>query len=379
MRICFFGTYTLDEGYPVNRMILRALHANGVEVVECHERLWQHARERWSASKWYFSISFWLHAFKTYLKLIIKYYRIGQFDLITVGYLGHHDIFLARLLNLWKRRPVVLVAFNSLYETVVLDRKLYSERHPVGRFLYWLDRTACRLADLVLLDTQAHIDYFVQEFRLDSSRFFRAFVGSDLALFETDPHQKTKIGRSFEVLFVGTYIPLHGIETILCAAKILENEPTVQFTLIGQGQLYPYLRQMANELRLNRLRFITDWISLDDLAQYISEADICLGIFGKGEKAARVIPCKVFDSLVMSKPLITADTLAARELLVNKENALLCPPGDERALAGEILELMKDNELRDKIGKSGHTTYLKSCTPEAVGKSLVHAFENLTQ
>jgi len=377
MRICFFGTYTLEEGYPVNRVVLQGLKAAGAEVVECHARLWQQPHERWSSRTWFLSPSFWYNTIKTYIRLIFNYYRIGSYDLMVVGYLGHLDIFLARLLNLFKSKPLVLIAFNSLYETVVQDRKLFSPWHPIALFLRWLDRAACRLADLVLLDTQAHIDYFVREYHLPSKKFLRVFVGSSIKISNSTAATPLKREPVFEVLFVGTYIPLHGIETMIQVAKILEAEPNLQFTLVGQGQLYPEMKQMAERMGLPNLQFIGRWVPAAELVGYIARAEVCLGVFGKGEKAQRVIPCKIFDYLSMAKPLITADTPAVRELLTHGENAYLCPIGDEQALAGQILQFKNDPDLRQRIAANGHQTYLRLCTPDVIGKALVQAFHSL--
>ena len=273
----------------------------------------------------------------------------------------------------------MLIAFNSLYETVVRDRGLFSARSRIGFFLRWLDRTACRLADLVLLDTQAHIEYFVKEFDLPPAKFLRVFVGSDHTVSRAVAPIRFGPEPKFEVLFVGTYIPLHGIETIIRAAKVLEAEPEIHFTLLGQGQLCTEMRGIARRLGLDNLRFIDRWVPAAELGGYMAAAGVCLGVFGRAEKAQRVIPCKVFDCLAMAKPLITADTPAVRELLTHGENALLCPAGDEVSLARAILQLKKDPDLRERISKNGYTTYLKSCAPEVIGGSLMQAFERLLQ
>ncbi len=379
MRICFFGTYTLEEGYPVNRVILQGLRSVGAQVVECHARLWQQPQKRWLGRTWFLSPLFWINTIWIYIKLIFMYSRVGSYDLMVVGYLGHQDIFLARLLNLFKARPIVLIAFNSLYETVVQDRKLFSARHPIALILRWLDRTSCRLADLVLLDTQAHIDYFTREFSLPASKFLRVFVGSGLTFPVPVSSGAARQGTALNILFVGTYIPLHGIETIIKAAKILETRHDLQFTLLGQGQLYAKIQAMGSQMGLQNLKLIGRWVPTSELVNYIARADICLGIFGRGEKAQRVIPCKVFDTLAMVKPLITADTPAARELLTHGNNALLCPPGDEQALARVILQLIEDPILRNKIARNGRETYLKSCAPTVIGDVLLRAFDKLTQ
>ena len=40
MRICFFGTYTIAEGYPVNRVLLKGLRQAGAVVEECRQEMW---------------------------------------------------------------------------------------------------------------------------------------------------------------------------------------------------------------------------------------------------------------------------------------------------------------------------------------------------
>ena len=52
-----------------------------------------------------------------------------------------------------------------------------------------------------------------------------------------------------------------------------------------------------------------------------------------------MIPNKAFQALACGTPLVTADTPAARELLVDGESALLVPTGDPEALAAAIRRL----------------------------------------
>ena len=39
--ICFFGTYVVSEGYPVNQVLLNGLRQAGGRVLECHIDFWQ--------------------------------------------------------------------------------------------------------------------------------------------------------------------------------------------------------------------------------------------------------------------------------------------------------------------------------------------------
>src|SRR5205823_4377314 len=85
-------------------------------------------------------------------------------DLILVGFPGHADVGIARLGSLRHGAPpVVLDAFVSLYETEQ-DRRENADLDSLrARRFAWEDRLACRMATRVVVDTDAHVRYFVEQ------------------------------------------------------------------------------------------------------------------------------------------------------------------------------------------------------------------------
>ena len=103
-------------------------------------------------------------------------------------------------------------------------------------------------------------------------------------------------------------------------------------------------------------------------------SDICLGVFGTSDKAGRVVPNKVYDALAAGRPLVTADSPAARELLGDGRDALLVPAGDAGALAAALRRLGDVGE-RARLGGGALALYRRRCTPEAVRAALLAALE----
>lgn len=367
LRVCYFGTYSLGEGYPVNRVLIEGLRRAGVTVWECRVGLWDVAGDP-GASKWnvprglpgrFRLAAAWALAWG---RLAWRWLTGPPADVVIVGYLGHVDVLLARLLT---RRPVVLNALFSLHDTLVDDRRLVAPGSLLARAIRGLDRLACRAADLVLLDTRAHIEYFVSEFDLPPERFQRVFVGSDRAsaAVSARPHD-----APCRALFVGTFIPLHGAGTIVAAAERLRDaEPPIEVRLIGRGQEFGATAEAVARLGLTRVEFIGRWVGREELARELADADVCLGVFGASAKARRVIPSKVFDALAAGRPVITADTPAARELLTHGVDAWLCPPEDPDALAAGLLALARDPALRARLAAGARRTFAARCAPEAIG------------
>ena len=98
------------------------------------------------------------------------------------------------------------------------------------------------------------------------------------------------------------------------------------------------------------------WIDYGNLPEEYARAGCALGIFGSSGKAQRVIPHKSFQALAVGTPLITADTPAAREMLVDRRDCLLVERTAD-ALAEAIVTLRDDVDLAQRLGAEGRATF----------------------
>ncbi|MEE3233054.1 MAG: glycosyltransferase [Candidatus Latescibacterota bacterium] len=368
MRIMFFGSYVINEAYPVNRVLLKGIRSAGIEVVECRVDLWEGFLHEMLGKGLVKKVIFLCQAFYLYPQLLWRYLRSTSPDVIVVGYPGYIDIILARLLNMFSKRLLVLVSFISLYDTVIVDRGSFKSNSLRSRLLFTLDRLAFGSADWVLVDTEQLAIYYADLFNLPPKRFQKSLVGN---VFDGITSKRTQHSKNmFRVLFFGTYVPLHGAHYIVDAAIELRNRP-VEFVLIGNGQEFDEVRTKTEVSNLDNITFFNTWYSIKQLTQAMADADVCLGVFGTTPKASRVIPYKIFGALSLGRPIITRDSPAIRELLVDGESVLLCPPGDGSALAKCIERFRNDRELCFRIGEEGKKCYEREASNEAIGRTFV--------
>lgn len=348
MRVCYFGIY--NSGYSRNRILISGLRRNQIEVAECA-----------SQKKWVLK----------YLDLIWKHYKMrDRYDVMIVGYPGYQAAILAKFLT---SKPIILDAFTSLYDSMVCDRGLARPHSLRGRYYWFLDWLSMKSADIVLFDTQEHIRYASKEFGIAEKKFRKIWIGALTDIFyPTTPSKEAS--EFFFVLFFGSFIPLQGVGYIIRAAKILEKE-NMRFVFIGNGQTKPEMLKLAEELNPGNIVF-QDLLSQDALRFKIAEADICLGIFGNTDKTERVIPNKVYECLAMKKPVITADTPAARELL-GGEDVFFVKPADSVSLAAGILRLKNDKKAMERIARNGYDTFIANATPRILGKELRRIINDL--
>jgi len=109
-------------------------------------------------------------------------------------------------------------------------------------------------------------------------------------------------------------------------------------------------------------------VEYERLARELHAAGCALGVFGTSEKAGRVIPNKVFQALACGVPVITADTPAARELLVDGESAQLVPPGDASALAAAVRHIAQDPVLAQRLADGGLSAYRARASERILGE-----------
>ena len=353
MRVLYFGTYERD--YPRNAQVISCLRGAGVEVVERHATVWERRRHKWSLG-----IAAMARVAAKETRLLVG--RKGAFDVMIVGYPGHFDMPTAR--RIAGRRPLVFNPLVSLWDTLVGDRERFGPRSRAAGVLRHIDRIAFARADLVVADTEQNARFFAEQFDLPRERVGVCLVGAEDAVFR--PGWRPP-GR-FEALFVGKLIPLHGLETILGAARLL---PEIPFRIVGSGQLDALLGDPPANVDW------VPWIEYELLPEAIQAAGCALGVFGTSDKAARVIPNKAFQALACGTPLVTADTPAARELLTDGDDALLVPAGDATVLAAAIRRLANDPTLARRVGTAGRATYEVRASEEVLGPQWRAMLESL--
>jgi glycosyltransferase involved in cell wall biosynthesis len=353
MRVCYFGFY--NPCHPRNRVTITALHRVGVEVLECNV----YGRPKVLR----YPLLVWKYLFET---------RHTSCILVSAG--GYFYLPIAWVLAKLTRKTLVFDAFYSLFDTLVSDRKTVRNNAITAKVYRALDKLAGRLADAVVVDTDQHRDYFIRELDTASSKLYVVRVGADDSVFF--PRNSARDVTEFIVLYVGSFIPLHGVEYIIEAASLLREKKDIRFVMVGNGQTRPDIEKRLKALQLDNVE-LYERVSLLGYSEWIARSDICLGVFGDSPKTPRVVPCKVYDAMASGKPIITADTPAIRDLLSNGIHCLLCQAGDAQSLASAILQLYHDAPLRTKIADNAVELFTRTSTPDLIGRKWLAILENL--
>jgi glycosyltransferase involved in cell wall biosynthesis len=332
VRVLIWGT--ADFTKPRARILVAALKAAGVEIVLIHEAVWDDVKDK-SGLKGFSKLS----AARRYVSALLRLRRrLGDapaHDVVIIGYLGLFDVLAYRWLARGRPKPLVWDAFLSLYDTVVGDRQLIGANAPMARALWRLEGAAARIADRVVLDTGPHATRFGELFGLPETKLAAVPVGAE-AIFSPLPPKRRE--GPLTILFYGQFIPLHGVDIIVSAARLARNRGW-HWRIIGDGQEAPRVRASLTAAPVPGLDWI-DWVPYDALSAEIAAADVCLGIFGQSAKAASVVPNKAYQVLASGRPLITRGSPAMSELIPTPVAGIeLVPAGNPEALFAALVRL----------------------------------------
>ncbi len=362
LRICYFGSYRAN--YVRNQVIIEGLRRQGAVVEECHSVLWRSVADRVEqAGGGWRHPRFWKRVVAAYWRLLLAHQRSDEYDIMLIGYPGQFDVYLGRVLSWLRRKPMALDILMSLH-LIAEERQLTKKSPLTGRLIFLLEKGGLKLPDLLIADTPEYRAYYSEKYNLPLARFQFVPLGVDDRLYKLRPHIQPP-SDIFRVIYYGTFIPLHGVETMLRAAYELRDRQHIQFDFYGEGQELPRAKQLAQELGLDNVHF-KGWIDKQDLPDEIARSHICLGVFGTTKQARCTIQNKIWEGMMMQRPVITGDAATIREELTHKKHVYLVERANPQMLAAGILDLENNPDLRRQMVETAYER-AQNNTIEATG------------
>lgn len=307
-RLLVAGVAMRGDGYPnAERTIALLKHDaqwlvhDNADWLPPETRLWHLARGS-IAQRLRLLLRLSLGGFVQAIHLIVNA-RAGD-----VAYLPYPAPLTLWWLSIWPSRwrpKCIADAYISLWDSMFRDRGTGGNQGLSSRLGRWFEARALRAADLVIVDTEANRQQFIVDFGLIAERLRSMPLAIDEQIFRNASAMPSPRAGKVRVLFVGTLVPLHGIDIVLSAAARLAVDPGIEFRLIGEGQQSGLVEAFLREGAPANFKWVREWQSLEDIAREIAGADVCLGVFGGSGKASRVLPFKLYYALAAGKPIVT--------------------------------------------------------------------------
>ena len=148
------------------------------------------------------------------------------------------------------------------------------------------------------------------------------------------------------VFCVARFVEQKGLKYLLEAmAQVLKKEKDAKLILLGRGPLEGEFKSRVKKLGIGKsVDLVTERISEGDLAQFYAACDV-FALPSLWEPFGMVFT----EAMATGKPVIGTKIGGIPEV-ISPDVGFVVPPRDPKTLADRLLELLKDDALRKKMG-----------------------------
>lgn len=225
------------------------------------------------------------------------------------------------------------------------------------RFFERIELFLYRKAALIVSVTES-FQRILGEKGIDTGKIEIITNGVDLARFrprEKDHELLRRYGLEgkFVAGYIGTHGMAHALETILAAARLMQEagKEDYRFVLLGHGAMKQSLQEQAKAMGLRNLIFV-DSVSKDEVSRYWSLLDVSIIHLKKTELFTSVIPSKLFECMAMGIPVLHGVAGESAGIVTREDVGLIFEPENETELCQKLTQLHKDEKRYALLSKN---------------------------
>jgi glycosyltransferase involved in cell wall biosynthesis len=192
---------------------------------------------------------------------------------------------------------------------------------------------------------------------LESDRYELVYNGVDLTRVEPNPARGIEFRRRFGIpdsrnviAQISWIIPEKGIPDLLDVAKVvLERDQNAHFVIVGEG---PYREQYMKDAREMGLSDNVTWTGLimDPFGEGVFDAADIVCQFSRWEE---LFGWMIAEAMAYKKPIVATNVGGIPELVADGESGYLVERDNPTAAAERLFNLLRDSDLRHKMGAEG--------------------------
>ncbi len=307
------------------------------------------------------------------IKVIVGRYRGADAGMYVASYLG---FFLAVTIKLamlhFKRRYQVIqvhtmpdfMVFTAIVPKlfgakVILDvhdlmPELYQSkfglpsRHPVVRFITWIERCSIGFADKAVAVHEPHLEALRQHGN-PPEKFVVLLNLPDPRIFSRKEECQSPDKHGFELIYHGTVSKRHGLEIAIRAVSVLRNHIAgLKLRIIGVGDDLARLNALIDELDIRASVDVSKIMPLEELVCQIKEADVGIVPLLQDDFTRFMLPVKLLEYVFLQIPVICSRT-STIEAYFDETMVQYSTAGSVTELAENILFLYKSPDRRKEL------------------------------
>jgi glycosyltransferase involved in cell wall biosynthesis len=237
----------------------------------------------------------------------------------------------------------------------LFEAKFMSKAGVLYRLVRLAERLSYRTARVSIAPNESYREIAIQRGGMRPERTFVVRSTPDL---ETSPPGRIcpelKEGRPHLVVYRGVMGPQDGVDLLIESIAVIVQMRGLEhstFALIGNGTELPRLKAMASQIGLEAVIRFPGRVPNQELADYITTADVCVAPDPKNPMNDKSTMNKVLEYMAYGRPVVLYDLTEGRRAAGGA--ALYARPNDPSDFAQLVMELLDSELLRRKLGEAG--------------------------
>lgn len=296
------------------------------------------------------------HIIKYFKSIFINTFHVICSDIVYVSILNVDIDILYEMFIAWILRKKIVVDFYvGIREKVVLDEAWFKEGGFFDKLAILLEKYYFNVATKVLFLSEFEKKRYCDAMHKDSNSDKCVVIPHCV---EESFKMEYKSTKEFNICWWGSYLPLHGLDTILDAVKIVkENGYDVKWYFFGNSneKAIPYIEKAKKLGVLDDCIFENTFTMKNGKLRnfLISNCTVALGNFGTSIKARSLMSNKVLDACAMKCPVISGNSTAYFQFFDGNTDIYLCEC-DPNALAKKVEYVYKlsEEEMKNNVERA---------------------------
>lgn len=274
-----------------------------------------------------------------------------------------------------------LLGVRFIFDHHDLNPELFEAKFAKRGFFYRLvclaERLSFHTAAVSIATNESYREIALTRGGMKPERVFVVRSSPDLNNVHRGPARlELKEGKAYMVAYVGVMGPQDGLDLLLESIEQIvkrQNRRDTLFVLIGSGTKLPRLKVIAAEKSLSDWVKFTGRIPDDELAAYLSTADVCVAPDPANPMNDKSTMNKIMEYMAYERPVVLYDLTEGRRSA--GEAALYARPNDPQDFAEQVTKLLESESLRRELGERGRKRIEESLNWDIEKKSLLVAYE----
>jgi D-inositol-3-phosphate glycosyltransferase len=286
------------------------------------------------------------------------------------------------------------IPFLHMFHTLVLmkNRIARSPQEMEGEYRLIGEKKVIAKANRIIAATLAEKSQLEFLYETPSSKISVIPPGVDIRHFYPIPNDEARevVGiadNAHMILYVGRIEPLKGIDNLIKAISIIQNKTEKNFyphslVIIG-GE--PDAKPEDMNAEMARLQDLVEELKIENFVIFLGKQDQQMLPYYYSAAEVVVMPSHyesfgmvALEAMACGTPVVASQVGGLPFLVRDGETGFVVPGNDIQSLANRLMELIKDKDLRTKLGKKS-TEYAQMYAWETISTKMIEVYNQILQ